>query len=117
MSYPRCFRSQKAYDAWVYYADRSQVSPNWPCIDCSEVYQARMIAAGRCKHPEAIPGKSRPCPVLSADEAPEASSGKPPTADMSPESSVDSVLDDASLFMTTTFNCKPNASEGARSTP
>ena len=115
MSYPRCFRSQKAYDAWAYYADRSQVSPNWPCIDCSEAYQARMIAARRCKHPEAIPGKSRPCPVPSADEAPEDSSGSPPLAAESSVPCGDSVLDDASLFIPTTLNCKPNAPEGARS--
>lgn len=115
MSYPRCFRSQKAYDAWAYYADRSQVSPNWPCIDCSEAYQARMIAARRCQHPEAIPGKSRPCPVPSADEAPEDSSGSPPLAAESPVPCGDSALDVASSFMTTTCNNKPNAPEGARS--
>ncbi len=115
MSYPRCFRSQKAYDAWAFYADRSQVSPNWPCIDCSEAYQSRMVAARRCQHPEAIPGKPRPCPVPSAEELPEDSSGKPLLAEDSHAPCGASALDDASLFMTTTFNCKPNAPAGARS--
>ena len=117
MSYPRCFNSQKAYDAWVYYADRSHVSPNWPCIDCSFAYQQRMVAVGRCKHPEAIPGKSRPCPVPSADEAPEASSGKTPKADMSPEPSVDSARVVAKPSIKTTAKYRPKAPAGARSYP
>ena len=117
MSYPRCFNSQKAYDAWVYYADRSQASPNWPCIDCSEVYQQRMVAAKRCQHPDAIPGKSRPCPVSSAEERPEASSGKPPLAKASPESSIDSARVVAKSSIKTTAKYRPKAPAGARSYP
>ena len=117
MSYPRCFRSQKAYDAWAYYADRSQVSPNWPCIDCSEAYQARMIAARRCQHPEAIPGKSRPCPVPSADALLEASSGKTPLAEASPESCADSARIVAKSSTTKTSTRGNKARAGARNQP
>ena len=117
MSYPRCFNSQKAYDAWVYYADRSHVSPNWPCIDCNEAYQQRMVAAKRCQHPDAIPGKSRPCPVPSADVLPEASSGRTPEAAASTESCADSARVVAKSSTKPTAKYRPKAPTGARNHP
>ena len=117
MSYPRCFNSQKAYDAWAYYADRSKVSPQWPCIDCTVAFQQRMDAAGRCKHPEAIPGKPKPCSVPSADVLPEASSGKPPLAEASPESCADSARVVAKSSTTKTSTRVPKARAGARNQP
>lgn len=77
MTYPKCFNSLAEHEAWVALAWRSGVAPDWPCIDCTRAYQQQMLAAGRCEHPEAIPGKHKPCPVPSADDKPEASSGKP----------------------------------------
>ena len=117
MSYPRCFNSQKAYDAWAYYADRSKVSPNWPCIDCSAAYQARMVSVGRCKHPDATPGEPKVCRAPSATAKPGASSGKTPLAGVSPESCNDSARIVAKSSTTKTSTRVPKARAGARNHP
>ena len=85
MSYPPCFNSLKEHQDWQRLARRTTKQVDWPCVDCTLDYQQRMHEAGRCQHPEAIVGKTKPrkpksCPVPSAAAKPAASSGKTPTA-------------------------------------
>lgn len=78
MSYPACFDSQRDYDLWARLARTTGDDPTWPCIDCTKDFQRRMYREGRCEHPEVFPGEGRPCPVPSADDNPEVSSGETP---------------------------------------
>ena len=44
-----CFPSEPAFVAWLRSADSAQMLP---CHDCTQSYQAQMLRAGRCEHPE-----------------------------------------------------------------
>lgn len=48
----QCFPNEVAFDAWQTAATASGAPQMLPCIDCTRQYQARMIAAGRCAHPQ-----------------------------------------------------------------
>ncbi len=64
---PSCFDTERQFDEWVAAArDSGHYVPNH-CADCTPDYQRRMIAAGRCEHPDhevfLRNGAWRPAPV------------------------------------------------------
>ena len=49
--WPRCFDDLESYEEWVE-AAREAHTPNVNCcVDCIPEFQAEMIEAGRCEHP------------------------------------------------------------------
>jgi hypothetical protein len=50
---PLCFQSAEQYALWKQAeAAAKQYSKAEHCVDCQPAYQAKMLAAGRCEHPE-----------------------------------------------------------------
>jgi hypothetical protein len=52
---PLCFDGPRQYHAWERLAQETRAHCDAPvtyCTDCTPEYQQRMLAAGRCKHPE-----------------------------------------------------------------
>lgn len=45
-----CFPDTQSFAAWLQYADSKALLP---CHDCTAQYQAQMVAAKRCAHPNA----------------------------------------------------------------
>lgn len=123
MSYPPCFKSLKEHQEWQKLARRTTKQVDWPCVDCTLEYQQRMYEDGRCQHPEAIVGKTKPrkpksCRVPSAAAKPAASSGKTTTTakakNQRPRGSARGV---AKSSITKTSRCVTKARAGARNQP
>ena len=52
-SHPDCFNSSKQYRDYVWLMrGASEPKDTGVCLDCSPEYKARMMAEGRCEHPE-----------------------------------------------------------------
>ena len=123
MSYPPCFNSLQEHQDWQALARVTTKQVDWPCVDCTLDYQQRMHEAGRCQHPEAIVGKTKPrkpksCPVPSAVAKSAGSSGKTPIAKPAtrPRSDV-SVRGVARSSTTKTSTRVPKVQAGARNQP
>ncbi len=54
MAHPKCFSSEGQYILWlqanmeILKGRRAKTH----CVDCTPAYQAEMVYAGRCEHPE-----------------------------------------------------------------
>lgn len=47
---PACFHARSEYTTWLYFRRQSKDNCNF-CRDCTPEYQAEMVEAGRCAHP------------------------------------------------------------------
>jgi len=49
---PPCFDNEEQYREWATHAVASEHNINNYCVDCTQEYQAKMMKAGRCEHPD-----------------------------------------------------------------